>query len=129
MTLVTLDLAPPRGMLGLSAPFAAVCAARGPPTGARCGPVRHYDDDGGNRADLHHLGDGRAVLVGHAYSETYFAAAAEYSAKDETDLLADAPDRWVARRRGVDRGRPSDHARADEDRAPAAGAAGFRTRP
>ncbi|MFI9814531.1 proteophosphoglycan 5 [Saccharothrix variisporea] len=97
MGLVEVDLPDPLRMRGRWAAFAAVCAARG--WGDNChadGPVWHYDDGGGNWADLHHVGGGRAVLLGHdhEYSETYYANAAEYFEEDETDLLAGAPDWW-----------------------------------
>jgi hypothetical protein len=108
MGLVTLDLPQPRRMRGRWAAFAAVCAARG--WGDDChadGPVWHFDDGGGNWADLHHVGAGRAVLIGHdhEYSDTYFAAAAEYFEKPETDLLGGAPDWWAPpARAALDRG-------------------------
>ena len=98
MGLVALDLPAPREMRGRWAAFAAVCAARGWGTGCHAdGTVWHFDDGGGNWADLHHVGDGRAVLVGHdhEYSDTYFGAAAEYFQEPETDLLADAPGWWA----------------------------------
>jgi hypothetical protein len=58
----------------------------------------HYDDAGGNWAELVLLDNGRAVLCGHdhEYSETYFREAAVYFQEEETDLLADAPDWWEA---------------------------------
>jgi hypothetical protein len=98
MGLVTLELPQPGEMRGRWAAFAAVCAARG--WGDDCsadGPVWHFDDGGGNWADLHHVGAGRAVLVGHdhEYSATYYDTAAEYFQKPETDLLADAPAWWA----------------------------------
>jgi len=108
MALVMLDLPKPSEMRGRWAAFAAVCAARG--WGRSChadGPVWHFDDSGGNWADLHHVGAGRAVLIGndHEYSDTYFAAAAEYFQEPETDLLADAPDWWAPpARAALDRG-------------------------
>ena len=97
MGLVALDLPTPARMRGRWAAFAAVCAARG--WGSMCcadGPVWHFDDAGGNWLDVHHLGDGRAVLIGndHEYSETYYGPAAEYFGEDETDLLAGAPEWW-----------------------------------
>ena len=108
MGLVTVELDPPRQMRGRWAAFAAVCAARGSGRGCHAdGPVWHYDDGGGNWADLHHVGAGRAVLVGHdhEYSDTYFAAAAEYFQEPETDLLAGAPDWWAPpARAALDRG-------------------------
>jgi hypothetical protein len=56
----------------------------------------HYDDGGGNWADLRVLDAGRAVLVGHdhEYSETYYAGAATYFGEPETDLLAGTPTWW-----------------------------------
>jgi hypothetical protein len=98
MALVTLDLPTPRDMRGRLAAFAAVCAARGWGSGCHAdGPLWHYDDGGGNWVDLHHVGGGRAVLVGHdhEYSDTYYATAAEYFQKPETDLLAGAPAWWA----------------------------------
>ena len=98
MPLVTLDLPTPAVMRGRWAAFASVCAARGLSDGcwARDG-LWHYDDGGGNWADLHLLDRRRAVLVGHdhEYSETYFAEAAAYFGEEETDLLAGAPDWWA----------------------------------
>ncbi|MEJ2869662.1 proteophosphoglycan 5 [Actinomycetospora sp. OC33-EN08] len=97
MALVPVDLPTPTTMRGRWAAFAAILAARGWGSGAFAEPGRwHYDDGGGNWADLHLLGDGRAVLVGHdhEYSDTYFRAAATYFQEEETDLLADAPDWW-----------------------------------
>jgi hypothetical protein len=108
MGLVTLDLPQPRRMRGRWAAFAAVCAARGWGDGCNAdGPVWHFDDGGGNWADLHHVGDGRAVLIGHdhEYSDTYFDAAAEYFQEPETDLRAGAPDWWAPpARAAIDRG-------------------------
>jgi hypothetical protein len=108
MGLVTLDLPAPREMRGRWAAFAAVCAARGRPRGCHAaGDVWHFDDGGGNWADLHHVDGGRAVLVGHdhEYSDTYFGAAAEYVQEPETDLLAGAPDWWAPpTRAATDRG-------------------------
>lgn len=97
MGLVALDLPAPEQMRGRWAAFAAICAARG--WGDMCradGPVWHFDDGGGNWAELHHLGAGRALLTGydHEYSETYYGPAAEFFGEEETDLLAGAPDWW-----------------------------------
>ncbi|MEJ2852675.1 MULTISPECIES: proteophosphoglycan 5 [unclassified Saccharothrix] len=109
MGLVELDLPDPLRLRGRWAAFAAVCAARG--WGDNChadGHVWHYDDGGGNWADLHHLGGGRALLLGHdhEYSETYYANAAEYFEEEETDLLAGAPEWWYPPVRAViDEGR------------------------
>ncbi|MFH9734500.1 proteophosphoglycan 5 [Streptomyces sp. NPDC017260] len=69
MALVTVDLAAPQSMRGRWAAWAAVGRATG--GGKRCyakGPVWHYDDGGGNWIDLHHLGDGRAVLTGNDHA-------------------------------------------------------------
>jgi hypothetical protein len=113
MELVTLELPGPDGMRGRWAAFAAVCAARGWADSAHAdpapagGPVWHFDDGGGNWADLHHVGAGRAVLIGHdhEYSDTYWATAAEYFQEEETDLLAGAPDWWAPpARAALDRG-------------------------
>ncbi|WP_433505217.1 hypothetical protein ACQP04_01065 [Pseudonocardia halophobica] len=97
MTLVALDLSTPAEMRGRWAAFAAICATRGWAGSCFAEPGRwHYDDGGGNWADLRLLGD-RAVLIGndHEYSDTYFRAAAEYFGEPETDLLAGAPDWWA----------------------------------
>lgn len=96
--MVTLDLPTPAVLRGRWAAVAAICAARGR-TGT-CyadGERWHYDDSGGNWVELHHLGDGRVVLLGHdhEYSETYYAEAAEYFQEEETDLLAGTPDWWA----------------------------------
>ncbi|WP_181783428.1 proteophosphoglycan 5, partial [Pseudonocardia pini] len=96
--MITLDLPTPAEMRGRWAAFAAVCAARGWGDGCRAdGPRWHYDDGGGNWADLHLFPGERAVLLGndHEYSETYFRGAAEYFGEPETDLLAGAPDWWA----------------------------------
>jgi hypothetical protein len=98
MGLVTLDLPAPRDMRGRWAAFAAILGARGWGRGCHATDnVWHFDDGGGNWADLHHIDGGRAVLVGHdhEYSDTYFGAAAEYFQEPETDLLAGAPDWWA----------------------------------
>ncbi len=97
MALVPVDLPTPTTMRGRWAAFAAILGARGWGSGAFAEPQRwHYDDGGGNWADLHLVGDGRAVLVGndHEYSDTYFREAAAYFQEEETDLLAGAPDWW-----------------------------------
>jgi hypothetical protein len=106
--LVTLDLPTPLRMRGRWAAFAAVCAARGwsDSCHARDG-VWHFDDGGGNFAELVHVGDGRAVLIGndHEYSDTYFGTAAAYFGEEETDLLAGAPPWWAPpARAAMDRG-------------------------
>jgi hypothetical protein len=95
--LVPLDLPSPSQLRGPWAALAAVFAARGWASDCfSADSVWHYDDGGGNWADLHLLSDGRAVLVGHdhEYSDTYFRASAAYFQEDETDLLAGAPDWW-----------------------------------
>lgn len=108
MALVTLELPGPDEMRGRWAAFAAVCAARG--WADSCRAVQglwHFDDGGGNFAELVWVGEGRAVLLGndHEYSETYFATAAEYFGEEETDLLAEAPDWWAPpARAAMDRG-------------------------
>jgi hypothetical protein len=108
VTLVTLDLPRPDEMRGRWAAFAAVCAARG--WARSCCAVDgrwHFDDGGGNFAELVPVGGGRAVLLGndHEYSDTYFATAAEYFGEEETDLLAGAPDWWAPpARAAMDRG-------------------------
>ena len=69
MALVPVDLPTPTTMRGRWAAFAAILGARGWGSGAFAEPGRwHYDDGGGNWADLHLLDDGRAVLVGTALS-------------------------------------------------------------
>ena len=98
MSLRTLDLPTPTALRGRWAAFAAICAARGWADSCHAADgVWHFDDGGGNWADLHHAGDGRAVLIGHdhEYSETYFAEAAAYFGEPETDLLAGAPEWWA----------------------------------
>src|SRR5690349_14752063 len=108
MALVTLDLPRPDEMRGRWAAFAAVCAARGWSDSCFAdGPRWHFDDGGGNYADLVHVDGAGAVLLGndHEYSETYFATAAEYFGEEETDLLAGAPDWWgPPARAAMDRG-------------------------
>lgn len=97
MSLRTLDLPTPTALRGRWAAFAAICAARGWADSCHAADgVWHFDDGGGNWADLHHVGEGRAVLIGHdhEYSETYFAEAAGYFGEPETDLLAGAPTWW-----------------------------------
>lgn len=83
------------------AAFAATLAGLGPrwAQGAFATPdTWHYDDGGGNWADLCLTPVGHAVLLGHdhEYSETYFGQAAEYFDEPHTDLLADAPPWWSA---------------------------------
>jgi len=98
VSLRTLDLPTPAALRGRWAAFAAICAARGWADSCHADDgVWHFDDGGGNWADLHLVEDGRAVLIGHdhEYSETYFAEAAAYFGEPETDLLAGAPDWWA----------------------------------
>jgi hypothetical protein len=97
MPLVPVDLPAPNELRNRWAAYAAVMAALGFGDLSNATPQRwHYDDAGGNWAELVLLDDGRALLFGHdgEYSETYFREAAEYFEEEETDLLADAPDWW-----------------------------------
>lgn len=78
------------------AAFSAVLAARGErwSQGGWAGPgVWHYDDGGGNWADLVLPGGRRAILLGHdhEYSRTYFREAAAYFDEPDTDLLRGCP--------------------------------------
>jgi hypothetical protein len=85
-------------MRGRWAAFAAICAARGWSDVCHADGSRwHYDDAGGNWADLVHVGAGRVVLIGHdhEYSDTYYAQAAAFFDEPETDLLAGAPEWWA----------------------------------
>ncbi|MGM1059771.1 proteophosphoglycan 5 [Saccharothrix sp. Mg75] len=98
MALVEVELPDPTWMRARWAAFAAVRAARGWGDGCRAdGAVWHYDDGGGNWAELHRFDGGRALLLGHdhEYSDTYHGRAAEYFQEEETDLLADAPGWWA----------------------------------
>ncbi len=98
MALVPVDLPTPDALRGRWAAFAAICAARGWARSCHAdGPRWHFDDGGGNWADLVHVGDGRAVLLGHdhEYSDTYYAEAAAYFGELETDLRARAPEWWA----------------------------------
>jgi hypothetical protein len=98
MALVPVDLPTLDALRGRWAAFAAICAARGWTRSCHAdGPRWHFDDGGGNWADLVHVGDGRAVLLGHdhEYSDTYCAEAAAYFGEPETDLLAGAPEWWA----------------------------------
>ena len=98
MALVPVDLPAPAAMRGRWAAFAAICAARGWSDVCHAdGPRWHYDDAGGNWADLVHVGAGRAVLLGHdhEYSDTYYTQAAAFFDEPETDLLAGTPDWWA----------------------------------
>ncbi|MFD6281393.1 proteophosphoglycan 5 [Streptomyces sp. NPDC060209] len=97
MALVKLDLPDPMALRGRWAALAAVQAASG--HGERCRALRplwHYDDGHGSWIDLHHLDEGRAVLLGQDRneSETYYAEAADFFEEKETDLLAGAPEWW-----------------------------------
>ncbi|MEU1126742.1 proteophosphoglycan 5 [Streptomyces sp. NPDC005899] len=97
MALVQIDLPDPLSMRGRWAALAAVRAAGGRGDGCRAqGLVWHYDDGDGGWADLHHLGDGRAVLLGQDRddSHTFYAEASDFYEEKETDLLAGAPDWW-----------------------------------
>ena len=55
-----------------------------------------YHDGCGNWACLRFKSKNQAILLGHdhEYSDTYFAKAAEYFKKDETNLLKNAPKWW-----------------------------------
>lgn len=80
--------------------LAAVLAAYGPRWAESVysdGSTWHYDDGGGNWADIRFVGDERAVLLGHdhEYSETYFRAASEYFGEPEIDLLSGCPPWWA----------------------------------
>ena len=97
MALVTLDLPTPAELRAPWAAFAAVCAARGWADSCYAnGSVWHYDDGAGNWTDLHHLDDGRAVLLGNdqEVSDTTYTGPDEPLSDDQTDLLAGAPDWW-----------------------------------
>jgi hypothetical protein len=97
---LVVDLAAPEVLAPRWSAYAAVMAARGArwaqAAWARDG-LWHYDDGGGNWADLVLVGQGRAVLVGHdhEYSDTYFRDAAEYFGEPETDLLDGVPSWWA----------------------------------
>lgn len=104
MTLVQLDLPDPKAMRGPWAALAAVQAAAG--HGERCralGSLWHYDDGHGSWADLHHLDEGRAVLLGQDRNEsaTFYAEASDFFEEPETDLLAGAPGWWEPPVRGA----------------------------
>ncbi|MER5301982.1 proteophosphoglycan 5 [Streptomyces lasiicapitis] len=97
MGLVDVDLPAPEELRGRWAAFAAISAAAGSSQGCHARErVWHFDDWGGNWLELHLVGDGRAVLIGHdhEYSDTYYGPAAEEFGEEETDLLAGAPDWW-----------------------------------
>ncbi len=97
MPLIELDLPTPKSLRGGWAAMAAVLAARGWDGDVYATPNQWlYHDGGGNWAGLRFQDQNRAVLLGHdhEYSDTYFGEAARYFEKEETDLLADAPDWW-----------------------------------
>jgi hypothetical protein len=97
MSLESVDLPSIEVLKGRWAAYSAVMAALGYASGCIAdGPHWHYDDGGGNFADLMLYSDGRAVLFGndHEYSQTYFREAAAYFQEPETDLLAGAPSWW-----------------------------------
>ena len=97
MALVDVELDAPNTLRNRWAAHAAVMAALGHEALSNATAQRwHYDDAGGNWADLVLLDGGRAVLFGHdhEYTETYFREAAVYFQEEETDLLAEAPDWW-----------------------------------
>lgn len=99
MALVAVDLDAPDALRNRWAAHAAVMAALGHESLSNATAQRwHYDDAGGNWADLVLLDEGRAVMFGHdhEYSETYYREAAAYFQEEETDLLAEAPDSWGA---------------------------------
>lgn len=95
----TVMLPSPDAMRSRWAALSAVSASRGPLWARGCYGTDltwHFDDGGGNWADLRWFDHSRAVLVGydHEYSETYFGAAAEYFGRAGTDLLAGVPQWW-----------------------------------
>ncbi|MET3861641.1 hypothetical protein ABIE38_002577 [Dietzia sp. 2505] len=95
-----IDLPRPDTMAPRWSALAAVLAAYGPRWAESAysdGSTWHYDDGGGNWADIRFVGNERAVLLGHdhEYSETYFRGAAEYFREPETDLLAGCPPWWA----------------------------------
>jgi hypothetical protein len=97
MELVDVDLAHPDELRKRWAAHAAVMAAIGYGDLSNANAKRwHYDDAGGNWAELVLIDGDRAVLFGHdhEYSETYFRDSATYFEEEETDLLAGAPDWW-----------------------------------
>ncbi|WP_230687071.1 hypothetical protein [Catellatospora vulcania] len=103
--LVTMDLPTPAQMRGRLAAFAAICGAQSRERRG-CfadGPLWHFDDWGGNWAELHHDGGGRVVMVGndHEYSETHYGPFAQMFSEPETDLLAGAPQWWAPYARQV----------------------------
>ncbi|WP_238421992.1 hypothetical protein [Gordonia sp. 'Campus'] len=99
MTLRIVDCPSPGEMRPRWAAYAAILAARGSRWSDGCWAtpdVWHYDDGGGNWADLVFADASRAVLVGHdhEYSETYYREGAAYFGEPETDLLAGSPPWW-----------------------------------
>ncbi|MEV0458740.1 hypothetical protein [Catellatospora methionotrophica] len=103
--LVTMDLPTPAQMRGRLAAFAAICGAQSSERRG-CyadGPLWHFDDWGGNWAELHHDGGGRVVMVGndHEYSETHYGPFAAMFGEPETDLLAGTPQWWAPYARQV----------------------------
>ncbi|WP_245847254.1 hypothetical protein [Dietzia natronolimnaea] len=95
-----IDLPRPEKLAPRWSALAAVLAAYGPrwaESAYATDSTWHYDDGGGNWADIRFAGEGRAVLLGydHEYSTTYFRAAAEYFGEPETDLLAGCPAWWA----------------------------------
>lgn len=95
----TLAIPSPEKMRPRWASYAAVSAARGSRWAEGCyarGATWHFDDGGGNWADLRWHSRSEAVLIGydHEYSETYFDAAADYFDRSETDLFAGVPSWW-----------------------------------
>ncbi len=97
MDLLQIDLPAPDVLRSRWAAHAAVMAALGYGDLSNANAQRwHYDDAGGNWAELVLLEGGRAVLFGHdhEYSETYFREAATYFQEEETDLLLGAPNWW-----------------------------------
>ena len=97
MPLIALDLPSPRILRGSWAALAAIYNARGWTDSSYATEKQWcYHDGGGNWCCLRFQAHDRLVLVGHdhEYSETYYAAAAEYFGEEETNLLMDAPDWW-----------------------------------
>jgi hypothetical protein len=97
MALVTVDLPSLNELRNRWAAFAAVMAALGFDDMCNATEQRwHYDDAGGNWAELVLLEGDRAVLFGFdgEYTHTYFREAATYFEEPETDLLAGAPEWW-----------------------------------
>lgn len=96
MALRIVDIPTPARMQGRWAALAAVAAVTLPGACHADGNRWHYDDSGGNWADLHLVDGelrGRAVLLGedHEYSTTYYGV----NDPDETDILVGAPAWWA----------------------------------